>query len=193
MNNNNTTTHGRKTSGTRRFGGRGGVTLVELLVAGVIVVVFIGGLVALLRYMRAEQQSDEHRRQARAAINRIMEGAFTNYTEWPGTYEIKHSLIDPRITSAATATIFIPNNDNAPGILDGDFPQVCLNCDVNGNVVGGIKDTAFLNIVAKREDVTLSGKDIKTHVFNVRLTWIEAGGNTESIELVKRLAPKVWD
>jgi prepilin-type N-terminal cleavage/methylation domain-containing protein len=180
---------------------RGGYTLVELLVAAAVLSVMIAGLVATVRFMRAEQNLDFHRRQARMAINRIFEESFDYrlFDETKSEYTLKFGTItgDPN-QSGGPLKITVTNNTSGGVYLPQEFksesnqlPKIRID-----RRQGYAQIDADVTVSVKYETVPVAsstggGKSINvgTNLVTITLKWLETGKtDKESFTLTKRLA-----
>jgi len=165
----------------------GGYTLVELLVAAVVLAVMVAGLVATVRYMRAEQNLDYHRRQARMAINRIFEDGFSNYSA--GGYEVTFDKASGDAVATGqkrTFSDFSATATNTNWFNDED--SVNIDCRPNHKRVNAQVSVR----VALDSVMVVSGLSWKvpTHLVTATLKWREVGGTgDDTLSLIKRT---VW-
>jgi len=150
----------------------------------------IAGLVGTVRVMRYEQTLDYHRRQARMAINRIFESAFSNYA---GSYEVTFDKANGNSITSAKRTFSAP-------VTNGFNSDDCINIDrrairgtnwLNASVAVNVKDTT-INVGDTTSTSTTKVVPMDTHLVTITLKWREAGNaSDDSLTLKKRLPRRI--
>jgi prepilin-type N-terminal cleavage/methylation domain-containing protein len=178
-----------------------GVTLVELLVSAVILAVFLTGAIAMMRYMRTEQNNDYHRRQARTVVTRLFENVL-NYEAFPGPYVFSNEYVagDTLVNEPSSPARIDLNDSTKLRISTNQVPNVYLDrrkghalikADISvtaqkGNVAVGIGEGVTCTSATKEDEACI--KSVETHQFRITVSWTETGGSKDSVSLTKRLA-----
>jgi prepilin-type N-terminal cleavage/methylation domain-containing protein len=189
------------TRNNEKYRGNLGVTLVELLVAAAVLGVAVAGLLALVRSMQREQDSEYHRRQARLIINRFFEGAF-DLKKFPGDYAWTDTLIVPDSLPNPAKTYKAAIDRNNPVVFGygstvtaNQMPEVIID-NRWGTGISRKRLRGQIRAVFEYRSVTINAlptaQIVDTHLLTVTVKWTENGETQpDSIVLVKRLAKAV--